>query len=346
MYRIFVAMSKMNHRERVLTAISHKEPDRVPIDLWGSASRICDDLYFKLVKYLGYKELGSLEMASRCSNYVDYRISDLIDADFRHINIGKPKYFEKYTNENGVSFDEWGVGSKRNKDDKYPVVVYHPLANADISDIDKHGWPIPKDPGRIEGIEEKVKNWAENTDYSITATPAVSGLAIDICPFLRGFEQFFMDLYLNPGFAHKLIEKVTEIIAEINVYYLEPIGKYIDWVEFTSDYGMQDRSLVSSGKFREFFLKPNKKLFEAVKKVAPNAKIFLHSCGSVRELIPDFIEMGVDILNSLQPRARGMDSFELKKEFGNNIVFHGGVAIQGGGSPGVLRMPYLKLKLE
>ena len=71
-------------------------------------------------------------------------------------------------------------------------------------------------------------------------------------------------------------------------------------------------------------------VFSEVKKLAPNAKIFMHSCGSVRDLIPDFIDMGIDILNSLQPKATGMDSFELKKEFGTEIVFHGGLCLQGG----------------
>lgn len=320
----------MNHRERVLTALNHKEPDRVPIDLWGSASRICNDLYFRIVEDLGLDGYGDYERASRCSDYVDYRISDIIDADFRHINIGKPKYFKKRTTNEGISFDEWGIGTKRNVHNKHPVVVYSPLAGADIDDIDKHKWPIPEDTGRIEGIKEKVENWAHNTDYSITATPAVSGLAFDICLFLRGFENFLIDLYSNPKFAEKLIQKVTDIITEINVYYLKPIGKYLDWIEFTSDYGMQDRPFLSSEKFRQFFLKPNKELFETVKKLAPNAKIFLHSCGSVKELIPDFIEMGVNILNSLQPRARDMNSFELKKEFGKDLIFHGGVDIQGG----------------
>ena len=83
----------MKHRERVLAALDHKEPDRVPIDLWGSASRICNDLYFRIVEYLGLDGYGDYERASRCSDYVDYRISDIVDADFRHINIGKPKYF-------------------------------------------------------------------------------------------------------------------------------------------------------------------------------------------------------------------------------------------------------------
>jgi uroporphyrinogen decarboxylase len=78
-------------------------------------------------------------------------------------------------------------------------------------------------------------------------------------------------------------------------------------------------------------------LFNEVRKAAPNAKIWLHSCGSVRDLIPEFIDIGVDVLNSLQPQAAGMDSFELKKEFGSELVFHGGLDIQAGGITGTVQ---------
>jgi uroporphyrinogen decarboxylase len=212
----------------------------------------------------------------------------------------------------------------------HPTVCYHPLAEAEVSDIEKHKWPFIEDPGRIKGLQGQVEDWHHNTDYCITSTSAVSGLMIDICPYMRGFDQFFMDLHLNKEFAHKLIGKVTDVITELYLYYLSPIGKYIDWIEFSSDHGMQDRPLVSPDTYKKFFKKPYARLFKEVKKAVPHAKIFLHSCGSVRKLIPDFIDMGVDILNALQPRAAGMDSFELKREFGNEIVFHGGLDIQGG----------------
>jgi len=318
----------MTHRERVLTALDHREPDRVPVDLWGSASRICNDLYFKIVEKEGWEEFGPCVRASRSGDYVDYRVSDLVDSDFRHTNIGRPKYFQSYVDEAGNTINEWGVGTKEAAG--HPTVTYHPLAGADVSDIEKHKWPLIEDPARIEGLKEQVEDWRENTDYCITSTTAVSGLMIDICPYLRGFEQFFMDLYLDPKFAHTLIGKVTDVITELYLYYLAPIGKHLDWVEFSSDHGMQDRLFVSPEMYREFFKEPYTRLFKEVRKAAPSAKIFMHTCGSVRELIPDFIDMGVGILNSLQPKAAGMDSFELKKEFGSEIVFHGGLDLQGG----------------
>jgi uroporphyrinogen decarboxylase len=299
----------MNHRDRVLTAINHKEPDRVPVDLWGSASRMCNRLYFDIVKHQGWPDFGLKVKASRVGDYLDYRVSDLVDCDFRHPIIGKPRSFESYENEDGFIMSEWGYGSKVINGET--VIAYHPLAEAEAADIKKHRWPLIQDEGRIEGIAEQVRDWYENTDYFIAPTAAVSGLMIDIGPYLRGFEQFFMDLFYDKKFAHTLIGRLTDLIIELYTYYLTPIARYIGWVEFTSDHGMQDRPIVSPEKYREFFKEPYARLF-------------------VRELIPDFIDMGVDILNSLQPKAAGMNSAELKREFGSELVFHGGLDLQGG----------------
>ena len=318
----------MNHRERVLSALNHKEPDRVPIDLWGSASRLHTELYYKIVDYLGYESYGDEVRPHTTTAYVDYRISDEIDADFRHIAKGKLRNFQPHFDDYGNLIDEWGVGHKKVGD--YWAVTYHPLAHATIQDIDTYKWPVAEDPGRIEGIEEQAKNWYKNTDYSITTTTAVSGLFMELGQYLRGTDKFFMDLYIDQNFSHKLIAELTDKLIEIYVYYLTPISKYIDWVEFTEDYGTQDRPFISKELFRKFFKKPHVRLFNAIKEIAPNTKIFFHSCGSIRELIPDFIDMGIDILNSLQPRAKGMDSYELKKEFGSELIFHGGIDIQEG----------------
>lgn len=317
----------MNHRERVRAVLNHKEPDRVPLDLWGSASRIHNKLYYKILEYMEIGTKGDLIRPGKSTAYVDYRISDYIDADFRHVNIGRNlKYFKSYNDKNGNIIDEWGAGRKYIGE--YDMISYFPLSDADIFDLDNYKWPVPEDLGRIDGIEKQARKWYENTDYSITATTAVSGIVFEIAMYLRGPERFLMDLILNKKFAHKLIGKISEISTQIYVYYIQPIGKYIDWIEYSEDFGMQDRAFISKDIFKEFFKKSHKEMFEKIKKVAPNAKTFLHTCGSVRELIPCFIEVGVDILNPLQPSAKDMDSFKLKKEFGKDLIFHGGVDIQ------------------
>ena len=318
----------MTPKERVLTALAHKEPDRVPIDVWGSASRICNKLYFEIVEDQGWEGYGPCVKASRSGDYVDERVSDLVGSDFKHITVGKPENFKAVKRDDGVTIGEWGWGAEEIAGSSH--ISYNPLADAEDSDIEKHSWPVGDDPGRSRGLIETVKPLSDANEYFISATSGVSGMMLDMGPYLRGFDQFLMDLYINESFSHKLIGKIADTIIEIYAGYLKDVGPLVDCVEFSSDHGMQDRPLVAPDIYRKFFKEQYARVFREVRKLAPNAKIFMHSCGSVRDLIPDFIEMGVDILNSLQPKATGMDSFELKKEFGSEIVFHGGIDMQGG----------------
>lgn len=316
----------MTSRDRVRITLSHKEPDRVPIDIWGSASRINTDLYIQVAKALGLKQLGDVIRPGSDTEYEDYALSDLLGSDFRHINIGKPSQFKSYQNEKGYIIDEWGIG--RSIVGRYPTIVYHPMKGMDESDLDQYTWPTAKDPGRIAKIGEKAEEYFNTTDKAISATSANSGQFFDICQYLRGTEDFFTDLYDEEDFARKLIDKVTDYLIELNLYYLKPIAPYIEWVEFSSDFGAQHAPFISVSMFRNFFKEPFKRLFGEIKHAYPNVKIFLHSCGSVFDLIAEFIDCGVDIMNPIQPLAMGMDSRRLKEAYGNEVVFHGGIDIQ------------------
>jgi uroporphyrinogen decarboxylase len=316
----------MTHRQRVLTTLRHQEPDRVPLDLWGSDSRLLNQFYFKVLDHLGWKEPGEKIRPGKTAEYVDYRLSDYLGTDFRHLHIGKPRNFEKYTDRDGNSFDEWGVGSK--KIGEYTTVTSHPFREPDIAAIAKHRWPAVADPGRIEGLAAQARHWHEHTDYCITTTAPLSGVILELYQYLRGTEELFTDLHLYPKFAEALIEKIAEVVSELYAYFVTPVAPYITWVEFATDFGSQHGPLVSPALYRKFFKQPMGRIFQAVKRAAPNAKIFLHSCGSVRRLIPDFIETGVEILSAIQPLAREMNSAELKKEFGRALVFQGGIDLQ------------------
>ncbi|MBC8390656.1 MAG: uroporphyrinogen decarboxylase, partial [Actinobacteria bacterium] len=140
----------MNHRDRVRTTINHKEPDRVPVDLWGSASRITNDLYFKILKYLNIDNIPEKVRPGKTAEYVDYRISEIVGSDFRHPVIRRPKKFKSYTNKDGLIFDEWGIGYRLIG--PYPQIVFHPLADASVSDIDSYKGPLVEDEGRVEGL--------------------------------------------------------------------------------------------------------------------------------------------------------------------------------------------------
>ena len=317
----------MKSRERVKAVLDGRLPDVIPTDMWGSASRIHNDLYSELLTLLDIKDEGSLIRPNQLTSYENYSLSDLLGCDFRHINTGKPDSFSSYKDENGLVYDEWGVG--RDYSAMYPTIAKFPLADAEINDIEKYKWPIAKDDGRVRGLEEKAKDWYENTDKAITATAVNSGLFFELGQFLRGPEQFFMDLGLNEKFVHALFEKLTELLIELNLFYLKPIAPYLEWIEFTSDLGTQNGLFFSKDMFSTFFKEPYRQLFSAVRKEYPTLKIFYHSCGGIYDLIPDLIDVGIDILNPIQPRAQGMDPGRIKKEFGNELIFHGAIDIQG-----------------
>lgn len=317
----------MTSRERVEKVLAHKEPDRVPIDLWGSASRIHTDLYKRIAEHLQFPTLGERIRKGSTTEYVDWKLSDVLHSDFRHIHVSKNVSFVPYVDAQGNTIDEWGIGRKNIGG--FNAITKHPLQGLSLDEI-KRSFRLPnaKDPGRFEGVFEQARAWFTSTPYAISTTTAVSGLFMELGQYLRGDTDFLMDLYINKEVAHYIIGRLEEFFTELYLEYITPIADYICWIEFTEDFGMQDRPFFPPEIFREFFLEPHRRLFSTLKKAAPKAKIFFHSCGSVYSLIPEFIEMGIDILNSLQPSAAGMDSFILKKEFGSELVFHGGLDIQ------------------
>ena len=318
----------MTSRERVEAALAHREPDRVPIDIWGSASRINTDLYMRVAEKLGidYENTRRLIRPGSDTMYEDYALADALGSDFRHINIGKPKGFKSYTDENGYIIDEWGVG--RSIVGLYPTIVKHPLKDATMEELEAFQVPNAEDPGRIEGLAELARHYYEDTNKYVTACSAHSGQVFDVCQYLRGTEQFLMDMYEDEDFARLLIKKVNDYLIRLNLYYLEPIAPYIGWVEFTSDFGAQHSAFISNAMFRDFFAEPYSELFRAIKTRWPHLKIFLHSCGSVHNLIDEFIKCGVDVMNPLQPLCANMDSASLKERYGERVCFHGAIDIQ------------------
>ena len=315
----------MDSRTRVRLAMQHKEPDRVPLDIWGCASRIHTSRYLSLAAELGLNT-GDPIRPGTMTEYEDYALADLLSCDFRHINIGGPANYKSYYDANGNKIDEWGIGKRLVLMSN--TVTSHPFPEPDRALLRKHRWPTPRDPGRIAGLHELAKQYFEQTDKAITATTATSGLFFDFGQYLCGTEQFLVNLYEEEEFCDELIDKLLELFTEIYLYYLEPIAPYLEWVEFASDLGTQQAQFISGAMFRRYFKSPMKQLFSAVKRAHPNLKIFLHSCGSIINFIPDLIDCGVEILNPLQPLAKDMDAYAIKREFGSQLVFHGGVDIQ------------------
>jgi len=219
-------------------------------------------------------------------------------------------------------FDEYGTTWKKAHGYDYAPVKF-PLKNATISELKAYkNFPDPYNKGRIKGMREEAKYLHENTDYAILADIMCGG-PFEQSLFLRGYSDFLMDLLTNQAFAETLLQKITEIDIGMWDSQLSQVGDYVDIVCQGDDLGMQTGLQISPDLYRKFVKPCHKKLYSFIRSKT-NAKIWMHSCGSIPEIIPDLIEVGVDIINPVQTGARGMELKRLKKEFGKDVTFWGG----------------------
>lgn len=320
-------------RERVLTALEHKEPDRVPIDLAGTVvSGIHVVAYGNLMRAMGlHREYNIVDIVQQLAS-PDEEILRRFNSDFRAICMRPPRTWEfrEHASDSGRPYfvDEWGV--KWGKNPYYYDMIDHPLKDATIKVLEEYPWPDPRAPGRTEGLKEEAENLYRHSDFAIVAGmagPIATGGLFEQAWWLRGFEKFLVDLVIRPEFANALLDKILDVHIQCYKEYLSVVGEYVQVIEWGDDYGMQTGPLLSPAVFRKYF-KPRIRKFLDIVKSKTDAKIFLHSCGSVYPFIEDLVEAGVDILNPVQPLAKDMDHSRLKRQFGTRLSFHGGLDIQ------------------
>jgi uroporphyrinogen decarboxylase len=314
---------QMTSRARVLKALNHKEPDMVPIDLGGTqVTTLTRQAYHNLRAYLGLDADPAPAMADRVMDVV-YMKEDLLEryqTDFRPVQLRAPDKFIPREDENGF-YDEYGVHWRRAA--FYYDAIERPFTNlASIADIEKFPWPDPHDPGRMRGLRETARNLFETTDYALVADICCLGPFEGACT-LRGYEKFCMDLYLDPAYAQALLEKLTDVAISLWDVFLNEVGEYVQVVAQGDDLGMQSSTYISPPMIRKFVKPCLKRLYDFIHS-RTDAKIFMHSCGSVYDILPDLIEVGVDVLNPIQRSAAKMDITRLKQEFGKDLTFWGG----------------------
>ncbi|MCD6574480.1 hypothetical protein J7K97_02230 [Candidatus Aerophobetes bacterium] len=311
----------MKPRERIIRTLEHKEPDRVPIDMGSSVTSIHLEAYIRLKKYLGINKAKPriLDIMQQIVK-IDEPVLQRFSVDTRHLHL-KPVTGWKLL-PNGDYVDEWGIKYKKPENSHYYDMYEHPLANATLEDLDKYNWPDPDDPRRVEGLKEEAESIYNNTDYAIVLS-GFSECLFGLPSWLRGHAQFYMDLLIDKKFATALLDRLLEYEIRLARNAFKAAGKYIQIVRVSDDLGTEQGPIISPSLYREIIKPRQKKLYQFIKEHS-GAKLLLHSCGSVYELIPDFIEIGVDALNPIQVSARNMDTKKLKQEFGDKITFWGG----------------------
>jgi uroporphyrinogen decarboxylase len=338
----------MNHRQRVLTALQHREPDLVPIDLGGTMdSTIMAVPYQALRRHLGlgagrtriadvYQHTALVEEDVRQALGVDALFVSDEPTEWRPglLPDGSPAEFpatflpQLQDDGSQVIFDGAGnVVLRMPRGGYYFDPVYSPLADAtSVKDIEKHMAAIESydrpdhlDVG-YEELAEKAKALREETDYLLVGF--FGGHIFQASQSLRGWDTFLMDLMVSRKFAEALMDHLAEANVRRFARFAETVGRYVDVVQFEDDLGMQDRPLLRPSLYRQVVKPYHEKLFRFARSHC-DAYLLLHTDGAVAPFIPDFIEMGVDIVNPVQVSAAGMDSKTLKKEFGSEITFWG-----------------------
>lgn len=322
----------MNSRQRAKMALNHQEPDKIPFDLGGTVlTSINIHAYHKLRQYLGLpeKEIGVMDVFQQMA-VVDDDVRQKLGVDVRNVAPRSSATHQIVVNETdmpGYNFfhDEWGIGWRMPKEGGFYYDMFdHPLSRStSIEDIRNFPWPDPTDPARFEGLAERAKYVAEEQGELVILGGLAAGF-IELTAWTRGFARFYPDLVTNLDWLTYLMDKIIDLKMAYWEIALPMVGEYADVVQEADDLAGQFDLLISPKIYREVVKPRHKKIMDFIK-ARTDAKIFFHSCGAIRQIIPDMIEIGIDIINPVQVSATGMESSALKKDFGDDITFWGGL---------------------
>ncbi|MDD5705005.1 MAG: uroporphyrinogen decarboxylase family protein [Kiritimatiellae bacterium] len=299
----------MNSRQRVLLALNHQAPDRIPIDFWASPA-VIEDLERKLsLSYEGFL--------------------DRYDVDLRYIE--GPRYIGP-TLAHGE--DIWGVrrsSVKVTRDacaEVYQEVTISPLAGMDsVAEIAAYRhWPSP-DWFDYSCIEEQCDRILAGERVVVFMGDRLNRIAqLKPAMYVRGAEDIFMDMAVRPELAACIFGRIKAFYLEYLTRILEAGKGKIDIVLTGDDFGAQHNLLVSPAMWHEHLAPGFREYIERVH--AHQARCMHHTCGAVAGLIPDMLACGLDVLQSCQPEAGGMEMSVLKAAHGKHICFQGGISIQ------------------
>jgi len=321
----------MTSRQRLLTALNHKEPDRIPYDLDGTnQSGIHHIAYRNLLSYLGIrKDKITIRDPIQQLAHVHEDVLEKLKVDTRIIYPKDPSNWKLNIEEDkeGKYFiDQYGIKWTMHKGGFYFDPTGHPLTEGSIEELNNHPFPDPSDQKRIEGLKEVARGFRER-GFPVNMM-SMSGGFFEASFWLRGFENFYCDLAGNPRYACSLMDKLLEIEMGYWDLVLSELGDYIDIALTANDLGGQDGPVISPSMYRKYIKPRQKKLNSFIKNKKSSIYIFFHCCGSIYDLLPGLIETGIDIINPVQVSAAKMNTKRLKKEFGDALTFWGGIDTQ------------------
>jgi len=321
----------MNSRERMLTTLAHKEPDRVPFDLGGTVNTgIHRVAYSNLLTHLGL-ESSKVPVANLAT-----QVAQVSEEVFRRLGVDVRGFWTKPppnwvteikdTGDHWITVDEFGLKKAMPKrSGLYFDVCERPLeGTVTVKEIGEYPWPDFKDKRRLDGLRDKMQNMShDDMDVAILMNTFYVGI-LEFGEYVRGYHDFFIDLAKNSPVAERLLDIATDMRIQYWEIVLDRVGDLVDVVAEGDDLGMQNGLIISPKTYRTLIKPRHKRIFSFIKKKAPHVNIHFHSCGAIYDLIPDLIEIGVQSLNPVQVSAAKMDTKALKREFGDVLTFWGG----------------------
>lgn len=321
---------QISSRERLLKALAHQEPDRVPIDLGSTqVTGIHVIAYHRLRQVLGLPPIEP-QICDHIQGLAlpDTDVLERLGADVRGLfplNSHNWQVLEQEDGEYWSYHDEWGITHRKPRQDGLYYSLWKvPLDQPELTihDIDCHPWPHLDDPRRIQGLRQLAEAYRA-AGYAVVLKDPFAGL-FEMAQRIVGMQNLLVMMASNKTLAIALFDKLAELKLAFWEMALPQLAEVVDVISQADDYGTQVSQIISPRMFREQ-LKPRWKIiFDRLRVLAPNARRFFHSCGNVRALLPDYIELGVEILNPVHVRATGMEPAALKREFGDALVFWGG----------------------
>ena len=324
-------MTSMTSRERVLAALSHQEPDRVPLELGGSIVSGITARVYDQIKTLLNIDLGPTRIFGRMNQLaiIDDEILDILGIDTRGVLPGVPSEHEERVIDGTDEFTNvWGLTFRITPEHDTYFLANEPLSGEiSFNDIENYPWPNPDDINYTEGLREKILKYRAQDDRAIVISLPYS--IVQLSQLLRGFSQWFMDIAIDPKLPLYLIDKVMELQEVIQGNILDRVGDIVDVIFFFDDLAMQDRLIVKPETYTELF-EPRLAKHVQFLRSKTDAKIIHHTDGAIVPILGSLADVvGVDGVNPLQVSAVGMDAVvDIKKQFGDRLAFWGGVDTQ------------------
>ena len=320
------------HRERILAALNHEQPDRVPIDFGGAEfTSITLPAYERLKTHLGVtaptEAMSIIHSVARPAEEVLERFG----VDTRNVQPGPYSGNRDRWEDENCYIDIFDVVWRRTSKDVDQHFLHKDgpfyQGKLTVEAIEAYDWPDPQNPGLAQGVKERVEEIQRKSDHAVCLY--LPGGVIHRGYAMRGFESYLKDLYKNPEALTRLMDKLCDFWVGTAETVIAAAGaENIDIIYFGEDLGTQDGCMFDPNGIYVKYLKPrHRRMVETVKGLT-NAKVCFHCCGSAYHFIDHLIDIGVDALNPVQVTAKNMEPERLKAEFGDRIAFWGGINSQ------------------